>query len=194
MNALAKQPFAILLRNRSDTNRAVAWRLRKCRTMQATSRIPRRMPCLTRRLLRIPPRPHSVSDGPPIFDAPRTFPESNASHIAGDGNIDWTATVGRAHLEFASTSDASCCYVQRRFIVVAARPDARFGLDAKSGPLSLCRLGATIVPRARLAPDKPPPAPLAPQSDPRPRAADAKTPALPRSRFCYFPQRRRRPC
>jgi hypothetical protein len=40
-----------------------------------------------------------VSDGPPIFDAPRTFPESNASHIARDGNIDWTATVGRAHLE-----------------------------------------------------------------------------------------------
>ena len=40
-----------------------------------------------------------MSDGPPIFDAPRTFPESNASHIAGDGNIDWTATVGRAHLE-----------------------------------------------------------------------------------------------
>ena len=78
-------------------------------------------------------------------------------------------------------------------IVAEALPDARFGLDAKSVPLSLCRLCATIVPRARLAPDKPRPAPLAPQSDPRPRAAYAKAPALSRSRFCYFPQRRRRP-
>jgi hypothetical protein len=37
-------------------------------------------PCLTRRLLRIRPRPHSVSDSLPIFDAPRTFPESNVGH------------------------------------------------------------------------------------------------------------------
>ena len=51
--------------------------------------------------------------------------------------------------------------------VAAAGRGARSGLDAKSGPVSLCRLDATIVPRARLSPDKPRPAPLAPQSDPR---------------------------
>jgi hypothetical protein len=79
------------------------------------------------------------------------------------------------------------------FSGAAARPDARLGLDAKSGPLSLCRLAATIVRRAPLAPDKPRPVPLAPQSDPRLRAAYAKAPALARSRFCCFPQRRRRP-
>jgi hypothetical protein len=39
---------------------------------------------------------------------------------------------------------------QRRFIVVAAPPDARFGLDAKGGPLSLCRLGVTIARRAAI--------------------------------------------
>jgi hypothetical protein len=51
------------------------WRqLRKCRTMQATSRIPRRMP------LPDSPLTEAVSDSQPIFDAPRTFPESNASH------------------------------------------------------------------------------------------------------------------
>ena len=42
----------------------------------ATPRIPRRMalPELGADL-RIRPRPHSVSDSPSIFDAPRTFPE-----------------------------------------------------------------------------------------------------------------------
>ena len=34
-------------------------------------------PCLNRRLLRIRPRPHSVSDSQPNIRAPRTFPELN---------------------------------------------------------------------------------------------------------------------
>ena len=42
---------------------------------KVTSRIPRRMPLPeAAALLRIRPRPHSVSDSLPIFDAPRTFP------------------------------------------------------------------------------------------------------------------------
>ena len=91
-------------------------------------------------------------------------------------------------MEFDTDPDAAAA-----FSVAAVRPDARFGLDAKSGPLSLCRLGATIVRRAPLAPDKPRPAPLAPQSDSRLPAAYANAAALARSRFCCFPQRRRRP-
>ena len=79
------------------------------------------------------------------------------------------------------------------FSVAAVRPDARFGPDEKSGPLSLCRLAATIVRRAPLAPDKPRPVPLDPQSAPQLPAAYAKAPALARLRFCCFPQRRRRP-
>ena len=37
-------------------------------------------PCLTPHSFRIRPRPHSVSDSPPIFDALRTFAKSNASY------------------------------------------------------------------------------------------------------------------
>jgi hypothetical protein len=140
------------------------------------------------RHLRIPQRIGLALQGESMLNDATALWIYRAADLAAAGSFSLVADA--PILVLAAVGGVS---VQRRFIVVAARPDARFGLDAKGAPLSLCRLGATIVPRARLAPDKSPPAPLAPQSDPRLHAAYAKTPALARSRFCYFPQRRRRP-
>jgi hypothetical protein len=59
-------------------------------------------------------------------------------------------------------------------IVVAARLDARFVLDAKTDPQFLCRPCAAIVQRARLGSDTPRPQPLALKSDAVRREADAR--------------------
>jgi hypothetical protein len=78
-------------------------------------------------LLRIRPRPRPVSDSPPIFDAPRTFPESNAAMRQSDspvaGNL---APFARCHV-----------WLSPEVLEARQRPTPWHGHSRRAHPLAL---------------------------------------------------------